>query len=491
LDREGRESGLLLPIARVPRHSKEGCQAVVGVPTFIRGMTSFLRRSAFAPVGEFWAVSGLTVCALALGGGAIFTDRLGDHPLIFLTLPAVLAAVSLGLRGGMTFGLLASLIATAWWFENDQPGGLVWLSSRFATYLIVGAVVGWMIDSRADLLRRLTHHNELTLDLIATASFDGYFIQLNPAFSRTLGFSNEELKSKPLLEFVHPDDRESTLKAIEEQTEQGNEVLQFQNRYLTKSGGFRWLEWTSRPDEQAKELIAVARDITDRKQLEMTIARHTELLEQAVRERTSELEAARLETLQRLALAAEYRDEDTHQHTERVGSTAALLAELLGLTDEEVALIRLAAPLHDVGKLAVPDGILLKPGKLTTDEFRRMQEHVIAGASLLAGSASQVLQLAAQIALTHHERWDGTGYPNQLRGEDIPISGRIVAVADVFDALTHDRPYKAAWPVKAAVAEIGRLSGRQFDPRVVAAFDQLDHDALLSPNRQRHLAIVA
>jgi putative two-component system response regulator len=168
-----------------------------------------------------------------------------------------------------------------------------------------------------------------------------------------------------------------------------------------------------------------------------------------------------------------------------------LLAELLGLTDGEVALLRLAAPLHDVGKLAISDTILLKPGKLTTDEFRKMQQHVPAGASLLAGSSSQVLQLAAEIALTHHERWDGTGYPNQLRGDDIPISGRIVAVADVFDALTHDRPYKVAWPVETAAAEIGRLSGRQFDPQIVEAFERLDHPALLSPHRQTHLAIVA
>ena len=346
------------------------------------------------------------------------------------------------------FGLLACAVATAWWFEQGQPGGEVWLASRFATFLVIGVAVGWVIDSRTDLLRRLAHHNELTLDLIATASFDGYFTQLNPAFSRTLGFSNEELKSRPLLEFVHPDDIRATLEAIEQQTEQGKEVFQFQNRYLTKDGGFRWLEWTSRPDEQAKELVAVARDVTERKQLEATIAKHTELLERAVRERTSDLEAARLETLQRLALAAEYRDDETHQHTERVGSTAASLAEQLGLTDDEVALIRLAAPLHDVGKLAVPDGILLKPGKLTTDEFRKMQAHVPAGASLLAGSSSRVLQLAAEIALTHHERWDGTGYPNKLQGEAIPISGRIVAVADVFDALTHARPYKVAGPSK-------------------------------------------
>ena len=331
----------------------------------------------------------------------------------------------------------------------------------------------------------------MSLDLIATANFDGYFTQLNPAFPRTLGFTIEELTSRPLLEFVHPDDREPTLDAIAAQAEEGREILQFQNRYLTKDGGYRWLEWTSRPDANARELIAVARDITERKRLEQLVDDHTEMLERAVRERTADLDAARLETLQRLAKAAEYRDDDTHQHTERVGSTAALIADQLGMSDEQVALIRLAAPLHDVGKLAVSDTILLKPGKLTTDEFRQMQTHVTAGAALLAGSSSKVLQLAEEIALSHHERWDGTGYPLNLSEDAIPLSGRIVAVADVFDALTHARPYKVAWPVANAVEEIQRLSGRQFDPQVVAAFEMLNHQALLAPRRHSHLAIVA
>src|SRR5581483_5391024 len=148
--------------------------------------------------------------------------------------------------------------------------------------------------------------------------------------------------------------------------------------------------------------------------------------------------------LRRLALAAEYRDDDTHHHTERVGHTAALIAELFGLPDKTVRRLRLAAPLHDVGKLAIPDHILFKPGRLTAEEFLAMQDHVRAGAKLLSGSASEVLQLAEEVALTHHEHWDGNGYPNRLSGETIPDSGRIVAIADVFDALAHPRPYKQA-----------------------------------------------
>jgi putative nucleotidyltransferase with HDIG domain len=191
-----------------------------------------------------------------------------------------------------------------------------------------------------------------------------------------------------------------------------------------------------------------------------------------------DLEAAQHETLRCLARAAEYRDDDTHEHTARVARTAALLAERLGLPPAEVDVIRLAAPLHDIGKLAVSDTILLKPGRLTPEEFELVKEHALAGAGILEGATYDVLRLAREIAESHHEWWDGGGYPAGLAGEAIPLCGRIVAVADVFDALTRLRPYKPAWPVADAVAEILRLRGRQFDPAVVDAFRTLDHDAL-------------
>ena len=193
------------------------------------------------------------------------------------------------------------------------------------------------------------------------------------------------------------------------------------------------------------------------------------------------LEEARLETLMRLARAAEYRDDATSEHTERVARTTVLLARRIGRPEAEVALYRLAAPLHDIGKLAVSDVLLLKPGKLTPDEQKQMRRHAAAGASILAGSTSDVLRLAGEIALSHHEWWDGSGYPSGLRGEDIPLSGRLVAIADVFDALAHARPYKAAWPVEDAAGEIVRLRGRQFDPDLVDAFQALDPQALLTP----------
>lgn len=183
-----------------------------------------------------------------------------------------------------------------------------------------------------------------------------------------------------------------------------------------------------------------------------------------------ELDEARTETLKRLALAAEYRDDDTYRHTERVAATARAIATQLGLAPAFVELIGQAAPLHDLGKLAISDTILLKPGKLTAEEFAQIKTHPAAGAAILSGSASEVLRLAEEIALTHHEWWDGSGYPAGLRGEAIPLSGRIVALADVFDALTHARPYKPAWPLERALAEIDRLTGHQFDPDVAAAF---------------------
>jgi putative two-component system response regulator len=146
--------------------------------------------------------------------------------------------------------------------------------------------------------------------------------------------------------------------------------------------------------------------------------------------------------------------------------------------------IRHAAPLHDIGKLGVSDTILLKHGALSPSERRQMQTHTRIGAKILSGSHSSVLLAGEEIALTHHERWDGLGYPRRLAGEEIPISGRLTAIADVFDALTHTRPYKEVWPLDEAIAEIGRLSGTHFDPRLVEVFLSLDHSALLAAQAQ-------
>lgn len=189
--------------------------------------------------------------------------------------------------------------------------------------------------------------------------------------------------------------------------------------------------------------------------------------EAEVRDRTRSLELAQIEVVTRLAVAAEYRDDTTGDHTQRVGQLSAAIGARLGLPPEEVELLRIAARLHDVGKIGIPDSILLKEGPLTPEEYRQMQRHTVIGARILAGGQSRLLQMAETIARNHHEHWNGRGYPCGLSGEAIPLVARIVAVADVYDALTHRRAYKAAWPREAALAELGAQAGQQFDPAVV------------------------
>jgi putative two-component system response regulator len=237
----------------------------------------------------------------------------------------------------------------------------------------------------------------------------------------------------------------------------------------------------------AIEVILRIKNLLSTRLLQLELNTHNVLLEQRVAERTSELEHARVEIIKRLAHAAEYRDDETGEHTQRVGRTAALIADQLVLPQDDVARIQQAAPLHDVGKLGISDAILLKPGKLTTSEFEIMKTHAAIGADILSGSQSKLLQVGELIARTHHERWDGTGYPDGLHGEQIPLQGRIVALADVFDALTHSRPYKHAWPTDQALKEIHRLNGHHFDPAIVAAFSKLNpHELTDAPSPQEN-----
>ena len=237
-------------------------------------------------------------------------------------------------------------------------------------------------------------------------------------------------------------------------------------------------DFLTKPFDQT-ELLLRMMNMLETRFLHIELANQNQVLEQKVAERTRELAASQLEILERLAHAAEYRDDDTGQHTNRVGYVAALIAQKMELPPTRVELIRRAAPLHDVGKIGVPDNILLKPGRLTPEEFEIIKPHTTIGAALLSGGHSKMVKLAETIALTHHERWDGNGYPAGLKGEDIPLEGRIVSIADVFDALSHDRPYKKAWPLEECVAEIERNSGRQFDEQVVAAFMELWNSGVL------------
>jgi len=200
------------------------------------------------------------------------------------------------------------------------------------------------------------------------------------------------------------------------------------------------------------------------------VSRDNELLEARVRERTAELWASQLEIAHRLAVAVEWRDAETGVHVDRIGRLCERLARAIGLDRHDAELLRHASALHDVGKVGIPDSILTKPGPLDAAQWATMKTHTTVGGSILAGSDSRLVQLAHTVALTHHERWDGSGYPAGLAGTAIPLAGRIVAICDVFDALLSPRPYKPAWLIDDVIAEIERGRGTHFDPQLVDAF---------------------
>jgi len=198
-----------------------------------------------------------------------------------------------------------------------------------------------------------------------------------------------------------------------------------------------------------------------------------EIVEAQVRERTQQLEDTQLEFIRQLGRAGEYRDNETGMHVVRMSKGCQSLALATGHNEEFAELLLLASPMHDVGKIGIPDRVLLKPGKLDADEWEIMKTHVEIGGEILSSDTAEIMQLARSIALTHHEKWDGSGYPNGLVGEDIPVQGRIAAICDVFDALTSERPYKKAWLVEDAVALIQEESGSHFDPVLAAKFIEI------------------
>lgn len=228
-----------------------------------------------------------------------------------------------------------------------------------------------------------------------------------------------------------------------------------------------------RKDFDLAELLLRVRNVVRTQQLYRQVQRQKSWLEETVRVRTRQLQAARREVLERLALAAEFRDDQTGEHTRRVGKLCSVIAEALGEDASFVDAIGAAALLHDLGKIGVPDTILLKDGPLTEEERDVMREHTTIGAAILNDCTEPVMRMARQIALTHHEWWNGAGYPRGLSHGEIPLEGRIVSVADAFDAMTSDRPYRRAMPIGAALAELERGAGAQFDPEVVDAFRRI------------------
>jgi PAS domain S-box-containing protein len=292
-------------------------------------------------------------------------------------------------------------------------------------------------------------------------------IRVNDSLCSILGRSREALLGLRVSDLTHPADRAEVAEKQQALISGALDTYETEKRYLCPDGSAVWaavfVTAVHNPDGSVRAFSTHVLDITDR------------------RHRAAEVQTARVESLRRLTVASEYRDNETYEHTERVGAISVKLGRATGMTEPQLDLLRQAAPLHDIGKVGISDLILLKPGRLTAEERRVMERHTLIGADILSGGESSVLKMAEAIALTHHEWWDGNGYPNQLAGETVPQVGRIVAVADVFDALTHERPYKAAWSVDRAVMHICTGSGSQFDPGVVSAFKTLDHTALTSP----------
>jgi PAS domain S-box-containing protein len=383
----------------------------------------------------------------------VLADTLGGR-VMRLLVPATLAVpVLLGaLRlGGQHWEL----------FESDTGA---WL---FALAVMYGLAASLDRAERASR-RALAAHREVQRERTAfeqapiggaLTSPDGHYTRVNRAFCAMVGYPAEELVGKQFSAFTHPESGPDDAQSLAALLDGSLRVHHGEKRYMHRDGSL------------VHARVAVTPIYDDAGEVSQLYAQMQDMTESDLA--ADRLKHAQFETLSVLAAAAEYRDDETGEHTRRVGATGARLADRLGLPEAVVHLIRLAAPLHDIGKIGIPDAILLKPGRLTNDEFDDMKRHTTIGAQMLAGGASEQLAMAAQIAASHHERWDGTGYPCGVAGDAIPIAGRIVAVADVFDALTHARPYKDAWPREQALEELTRQRGLQFDPDVIDAFFEL------------------
>ena len=232
-------------------------------------------------------------------------------------------------------------------------------------------------------------------------------------------------------------------------------------------------DFIGKPFDSAEVLLRI-RNLLETQFLYQRLRDQNVELERKVAERTRELEQSQLEVLERLAAAVEFRDDDTGNHTKRVAEVSAMLGQAIGLENTTIELIRRAAPLHDIGKVGIPDSILLKAGPLTAEEFELMKMHTVIGSRMLSKGRSELVRFSQRIARSHHEWWDGSGYPDRVSGQSIPLEARIVAVADFLDALTHDRPYRPAWEIDETLAEIRSRAGSHFDPAIVKALTEID-----------------
>ncbi len=386
-----------------------------------------------------------------------------------LTALGAVVTVALGAAAwaSVTLGLLAALLIAAELYSGRGD----WRAERLAAE-----------ESRY----RFVAEQAPVIAYLAEPGEKARWHYVSPHITTMLGFTPQEWREDPGLwrRQVHPDDVALAI-SDERRALRSGEPNATDYRMRTKSGEEIWVRDVAVGLTEGEEEITqgVIYDITALKRAEEGLRTRERMLQGVVGERTRELERSRLETLQRLAVAAELHEKGTHEHTVRVGRTSAAIANELGLSEGFVELIGQAAPLHDIGKLGVSEEVLLQPTELSESEMETMQQHTVTGADILGGSEAPSLRLAEQVALTHHERWDGEGYPRGLRGEEIPIGGRITMVADAFDTLTHGRPRFEPWTLEETLAEIIAGSGTRFDPAVVEAFLRLAHAELMAPIR--------
>ncbi|HHH46934.1 MAG TPA: response regulator [Thiotrichales bacterium] len=364
----------------------------------------------------------------ASGGRA--TDS-GDQSIGIVTLPH-------GERGPRPRGAGEGLVIIV----DDQATGRAILTEIVRSLSLQDGML--RVEAFDDAARALARIEQVTPDLIVTdykmPGMDGL------AFTRAVR-RIPECREVPLVVVTIVEDREVRCDVL-------------------KAGASDFL---NRPLDVA-ESRARLRNLLRLREQQRQLQERADWLEDQVRRATERIAERERETLLRLARAGEYRDEETGNHILRMARYSCLIAEALGEHPDFCAELEQAAPMHDIGKIGIPDRILLKPGRLTEAEFEIMKEHARIGHEILAGSPSRYLQLGAEIALHHHERYDGSGYPQGLAGEAIPLAARIVAVADVFDALTSRRPYKDPWPLERAFAYLREAAGSHFDPRCVEAF---------------------
>lgn len=327
----------------------------------------------------------------------------------------------------------------------------------------------------ADARVLIVDDSATNVNILVHALKDLYKLGVARSGAEALGYVNKHLPDLVLLDVMMPGmDGYEVCARLKDRKETRDIPVIFITAMTDthdKARGFETgaVDYITKPFEVVEVRARVKTHVALRRSNEL-LKDQSRRLEEKVRERTRDLRETQLEILNRLGRAAEYRDNETGLHIQRIGLYCARLAQALGLDEEQCELLLNASRMHDIGKIGIPDGILLKPGKLEPEEWEIMKTHPGIGAEILSGNGSKLVAAAREIALTHHERWDGSGYPAGLKGEEIPLSGRIVCLCDVFDALTSRRPYKEPWPVEKAEAEIRRGSGAQFDPALVEVF---------------------